>query len=123
METLKHALNTMKSRGLMNAATLLFQHLNMTLLDTVADMDAAIFCFTLLRHITDLVKQMQDVKMRTDLHIYIFNHPSLKHIRSQLIDCIKQLQHTSASLSSTHIQVKQNICVCDLCVLILFFSS
>ncbi|KAI8376770.1 ribosome 60S biogenesis N-terminal-domain-containing protein, partial [Choanephora cucurbitarum] len=105
METLKHALNTMKSRGLMNVATLLFQHLNMTLLDTAADMDAVTFCFTLLRHITDLVKQMQDVKMRTELYVYIFNHPSLKYIRSQLIDCIEQLQHASASPSSTHIQL------------------
>ncbi|RCI06413.1 nucleolar pre-ribosomal-associated protein 1 [Rhizopus stolonifer] len=78
----------MKPRELTCANLFVFQHLNTILLHSESNFDALFFIFTLVRHIVLLVKQIQDVKIRTDLYNFIFAHPSISYLRSQAMDFI-----------------------------------
>lgn len=95
MIALKHSLDTIKSRDLINATCFVFQHLNTVLTNETETMkDVALkFCFTLLRHIIDLMNQIQDIKIRSELKDYIFTHPSLKYLETQISNDILHFEN------------------------------
>lgn len=108
MVVLKHALDSMKSRDLTNATSFVFQHLNTVLISQGNDKYAALrFCFTLLRHIIALVNQIQDTKARSELKTYIYSHPALKYLDSQLTSDILKFENLNTFPSETDISVSR----------------
>lgn len=109
MIVLKYALDDMKSRDLANATSLLFQHLNAILMDqknSYHNNYAALnFCFTLVRHITILLSQIQDTKTRTELKTYIFTHPALKYLEAQITKDILHFQDLKNFPSEVNVSV------------------
>lgn len=107
MVVLKHALDSMKSRDLTNATSFVFQHLNTVLINQEeADKNVALrFCFTLLRHIIGLMNQIQDTKTRSELKTYIFTHPALKYLDTQLTNDILKFENLNTFPSETDVSV------------------
>lgn len=107
MIVLKHALDSMKSRDLTNATSFVFQHLNTVLINQEeADKNVALrFCFTLLRHIIGLMNQIQDTKTRSELKTYIFTHPALKYLDTQLTNDILKFENLNTFPSETDVSV------------------
>ena len=109
MTVLKYALDTMKSRDLPNATSFVYQHLTSVLINENIEAsvkDAVIkFSFTLLRHIIHLVNQMQDVKARSELKLFIFTHPTLKHLQTELTNVIFHFKHLNNFPSDANINV------------------
>jgi hypothetical protein len=101
---LKNALDNMKSRSLKNATSLIFEHINTVLLNlglnTKPNYKQLEVYFPLLRHIIQLVNQMQDVKTRSELKNYIFKHPSLGHLRNAMIKAISSFKHITSGFPS-----------------------
>jgi hypothetical protein len=104
MMVLNNALDNMKSRALKNAICLNFEHINRVLLRLreyeEANFKELKFYFTLLRHIIQLVDQMQDVKARSELKKYIFNHPSLGHLRNEMTKDISLFKGVTSGFPS-----------------------
>ncbi|CEP11420.1 hypothetical protein [Parasitella parasitica] len=92
MIALKHALDTLKSREMMNATSCIFLHLNILLMQGKPQLVALQFCFTVLRHVLHLVNEMQDSQRRAELKNFIFAQPALKHIENELTSQILSFQ-------------------------------
>lgn len=109
MTVLKRVLDSMKSRDLSNATSLLFQHLNAILIDEERiqpTKNAALkFCLTLLRHIVVLLNHIQDTKTRSELKAYIFTHPALKYLEAHLTNDILQFQSLNTFPSEVDVTV------------------
>ncbi|KAI7906920.1 ribosome 60S biogenesis N-terminal-domain-containing protein [Cokeromyces recurvatus] len=111
MILLKHALDTMRSSELMNATSFIFQHLNTILTSTSNNdqsLDALKFCFTLLSHIVNLMNQIQDIKLRSELNTFIFNHPTLRYLISEITRDIRSFENIDTfptKISSTYLQL------------------
>lgn len=104
---LKHSLDSIKSRDLIGATCFVFQHLNAVLIsETETEKDAALkFCFTLLRHIVGLMNQIQEVKIRSELKDYIFTHPSLKYLETQVSNDILHFENLNTFPSEIDLSV------------------
>lgn len=92
MIVLKQSLDSLKSREMMNATSCIFQHLNTLLMQTKPELSGLQFSFTLLRHVVQLMNQIQDVKSRAELKSFIFTHPALKHLDNELTSQILSYQ-------------------------------
>lgn len=123
MVVLKHALDSMKSRDLTNATSFVFQHLNTVLINQEeADKNVALrFCFTLLRHIIGLMNQIQDTKTRSELKTYIFTHPALKYLDTQLTNDILKFENLNTFPSETDVSVSNLFFYSEENLLIQFF--
>ncbi|KAI8087542.1 ribosome 60S biogenesis N-terminal-domain-containing protein [Thamnidium elegans] len=109
MTVLKHSLDIIKSRDLITATCFVFQHLNAVLIsETATEKDAALkFCFTLLRHIVGLMNQVQEVKIRSELKDYIFTHPSLKYLETQVSNDILHFENLKTFPSAIDLSLLQ----------------
>lgn len=92
MIVLKQSLDSLKSREMMNATSCIFQHLNTLLMQAKPELSGLQFSFTLLRHVVQLMNQIQDVKSRAELKSFIFTHPALKHLDNELTSQILSYQ-------------------------------
>ncbi|KAI8647125.1 ribosome 60S biogenesis N-terminal-domain-containing protein [Parasitella parasitica] len=92
MNVLKHALDALKSRDMMNAISCIYHHLNTLLMQSKPQLPALQFCFSLLRHAIHLVNQIQDSQCRAELKSFTFAQPVLKHIENELTSQILSYQ-------------------------------
>lgn len=118
MAVLKNALNNMKYRALKNATSLVFEHINCSLLNLheYSEFTALNFYFMLLRHILQLVNQIQDVKARSALKHSIFSHPSLGHLRKDMLKDITSFKEILGGFpTDTDLTVSSFFCGMILC--------
>ncbi|KAI9486447.1 MAG: ribosome 60S biogenesis N-terminal-domain-containing protein [Benjaminiella poitrasii] len=111
MTLLKYTLDKMKSNELKNAVSFIFQHINTILLDTHSEEQnspALKFCFTLLHRIVYLMNQIQDIKIRSELNLFIFTHPTLKYLEAEITHDILSFENMNtfpSKINMTYIQL------------------